>query len=225
MADDDKKTDNDKQTAAPALPDDVMQGLRNLVTKQADGDKQEALKILYDDNKKLRDKVRELEGNVPEEGAIVLTGDEAESYSKLQEMGGFKAVREKLENAQADSKRLKELERTEQYRTAAEVAGITNFDAFAGLMNGEKIDVEGEEDEKEVYVTYKDGDEEKRVKLEEYEKLQPYKASLFGGSQEEGKDGQKSSFPKIPAGGNPPKDGATVEDIKEQKAQSGDYNL
>ena len=229
MPDDNKEQEQQPQAPQAPLPDDVLDGLRSLIEGKADGDKENALRLLYNDNKNLRDANRQLKDSQPPGGAVVLEGDEAERYREIQSENGedpIASLTQRLEENEGASERLKELERKETLREVAEAEGITNFDAFEGIANGEAFEVKTEQDEdgNEIQRAYvAENEDAEAVPLKEYERFQPYHASLFGEAQE--KEDPRPSMPEQTPGGNPPPDGATKDEIRQRKAQSGEYSL
>jgi len=224
--------DSQQQPPQAPLPDDVLDGLRNLVEGKADGDKDNALRLLYNDNKNLRDANRQLKEEQPSDDAVVLTGDEAERYQSLEgteDAAPLEALRKRAEENAGAQERLQELERKETLRTVADAAGITNLDAFKGIANGEVFDVREEETGEEgetVQRAYVAPDEEtEAVPLEDYDPFKPYHASLFGGQQPEEQENDSPTFPEQKPGGNPPSDGASKDEISQRKAESGEYRL
>ena len=220
-----------QQPPQAPLPDDVLDGLRNLVEDKADGDKDNALRLLYNDNKNLRDANRRLKERQPSDDAVVLTGDEAERYQSLEgtkDAAPLEALTARAEENAGAQERLQELERKETLRTVADAAGITNLDAFKGIANGEVFDVreeEGEDGETVQRAFVAPDEETDAVPLEDYEPFEPYHASLFGGQQPEEQEDDSPTFPEQKPGGNPPSDGVTKDEISQRKAESGEYRL
>jgi len=223
--------DSQQQPPQAPLPDDVLDGLRNLVEGKADGDKDNALRLLYNDNKNLRDANRRLKEEQPGDDAVVLTGDEAERYQSLEgtdDAEPLEALKSHAEENAGAQERLQELERKETLRTVADAAGITNLDAFEGITNGEVFDVREEtsEEGETVQRAYVAPDEETDpVPFEDYDPFEPYHASLFAGQQPEEQESDSPTFPEQKPGGNPPSDGVTKEEIRQRKAESGAYRL
>ena len=95
------------------------------------------------DNADYRQQIRDLRAKVPADDARVLTPDEQKALRErglLTEEGELKPeiFDEKAKRAQtADA-----LERKEKLRAVTEAAGITNFEAFEGLVGSEDFEVE-----------------------------------------------------------------------------------
>ena len=223
------KENDDPQPPQAPLPDDVLDGLRSLIEGKADGDKENALRLLYNDNKNLRDANRQLKDSQPPEGAVVLEGDEADRYREIQadeDKDPIESLSARLSENEDASKRLQELERKETLRTVAEAEGITNLDAFAGIANGEAFEVKTEEDEdgNDVQRAYVAADEDaESVPLKEYERFQPYHASLFGEAQE--KEDSRPSMPEQQPGGNPPSNEKTDDELKNEQRKQHRFSI
>jgi hypothetical protein len=100
---------------------DWQQALNNLIQRQ--GGEGAAATLLFNENREHRQRIRELEQRVPGEGAVVLTGDQAQAWQTYSQLGNPAEVQQQLEQARQASTELAGLKRAEQIRTVAEVAG------------------------------------------------------------------------------------------------------
>ena len=114
----------------------------------AQGDANRALLKLYRDNYKLREKNRELTGQLdqlPPQGAVVLTGDDAQAWEAYRALGAPKDVETRLKDGQAHGEELTRLKRSETLRAVADAARfkpqvLMALDAQAGGLEYEVKD-------------------------------------------------------------------------------------
>lgn len=226
---------DEKETKAPAqiLPDDVMEGLRSLINKQAGGDEFQAAQLLYNDNKQLRDKVRGLEQDLdeaqksaPSEGAVVLSGEDAE---KLRERGVLTddgVSTDPIDEGKTAKEKLSALERKEELRSVAEAEGISSFEAFSDLVNGEAFDIREEDGDKYAVVTVEEDGEEKTIRVSEHKKYGregTFAPALYGAKRDE----KTSPAPVQKPSNKRPLDERTVPDdkVKQKQRERLDFNV
>lgn len=80
------------QQPAPQLPPEVAQSLQNLMQRQGGPDATAVL--LYQENRDYRERIRALEGQVPGEGAVVLSAEQAQQWRAYQQLGDPAALAE-----------------------------------------------------------------------------------------------------------------------------------
>jgi hypothetical protein len=104
---------------APAPPADFA----NLLNRSADATA--LARQLYEDNATARSRIRELEGRVPGEGALVLSAEQAQQWSAYQQLGTDPAaLGQQLQQAQQAAADLSRLQRESLVRDVAAVAGF-----------------------------------------------------------------------------------------------------
>lgn len=118
----------------------------------AQGDATRAVLKLYRDNYRLREKNRDLtaqlqqaQGAAPPQGAVVLSGDEAQAWEAYKALGAPKDVEAKLKEGQMHGEELARARRAETLRTVAETARfkpsvLEALDAQAGGLEYEVKD-------------------------------------------------------------------------------------
>lgn len=118
----------------------------------AQGDATRAVLKLYRDNYRLREKNRDLttqlqqaQGAAPPQGAVVLSGEEAQAWEAYKALGAPKDVEAKLREGQTHGEELARARRAETLRTVAETARfkpsvLEALDAQAGGLEYEVKD-------------------------------------------------------------------------------------
>lgn len=101
---------------------DVLAGLQRLIERQS-GDAGRVAELLYRENYDLRERARQLQGQLPAEGAVVLSGDQVQHWQTYQQLGAPDALTQRLTAAEQAQQELSGLRRAEQVRAAAEAAG------------------------------------------------------------------------------------------------------
>jgi hypothetical protein len=100
---------------------DWQQALANLIQRQ--GSEGAAATLLFNENRDYRERIRQLEQQLPGEGAVVLSGDQAAAWQTYQGLGAPTDLQQQLEQAQQAQNELAGLRRAEQIRGVAEAAG------------------------------------------------------------------------------------------------------
>lgn len=151
----------------------LVQAIENLVSKH--GSETGAIKTLLDENRKYRDRIRDLKtelesakaGAVPD-GAVVLSGDDLKAYEALKALGDAKSISDAIEAGKAAQTELGAYRRTEKRTKAARIAKA-NADVLATLdRDGIDYDVEGDGDEAAAIIVTKNGEEEVRTPFWEF---------------------------------------------------------
>lgn len=177
------------------------------------------------DNADYRQQIKDLSGKVPEEDDIVLTGEEAALYRDLTAENELTVIKERLEAGREAEGRLSELERRERLREVAEAAGITSFEAFERLDEGETYEVRGDGDDRTVVVTYEADGKEVTADLKQYERLKPFHPALFGEREQDAATQRKSYVPQGAASGASPSGKVTEEQRMAAQRRVTNYNL
>jgi hypothetical protein len=79
--------------------------------------------LLFQENHQYRERIRQLEQQLPGEGAVVLSGDQAAAWQTYQGLGAPTDVQQRLTAAEQAQNELAGLRRAEQIRGVAEAAG------------------------------------------------------------------------------------------------------
>lgn len=114
--------DQAEYTPTGILPDDVVEGLRNLIDRR-DGDTSQALELLYRDNFNLREQLRALRGQLPQDGQRVVDAADADALTAYRELGEIDALRQSLQDLDDLRERVAQAERDALIREVAEIAG------------------------------------------------------------------------------------------------------
>ena len=89
---------------APALPPgstpaNDRQDLQGLLARH-NNDAMQVVATLLAENHQLRDERRQLRGQVPAQGAVVLAGDDVQRWQQYQQLGAIDALQQQLQGAQ-----------------------------------------------------------------------------------------------------------------------------
>lgn len=153
-------------TPAEARGPDLSKAAENLVARH--GDPTAALLVLLGENFKEREKVRELSGRLPREGALVLEGDDAKHWSTYRQLGAPGDIRKALEAGKQHEAEAGNFRRAEVVRSAAEVTGF-KASVLATLARDLEIEIEEtEEGGKAVREAVVKGEGGERVSLLKY---------------------------------------------------------
>lgn len=102
---------------------DIIQSLQNLIGRN-NGDTGAVATLLFNENYQLRDRVRQLEGRVPAEGSMVLTGDQVTAWQAYQQIGDVATVQQRLTDGQTAISERDTLRRDGVLRDVAEMSGF-----------------------------------------------------------------------------------------------------
>jgi hypothetical protein len=100
---------------------DWQQSLSNLIQRQ--GGEGAAATLLFHENRQYRDRIRQLEQQVPGQDAVVLSGDQVQAWQAYQGLGAPTDVQQRLTAAEQASTELATLKRAEQMRAVADAVG------------------------------------------------------------------------------------------------------
>ena len=150
------------------------EGFRNLLTRYNNDMSAMAAELysqtarLRDDRRKLRERVSELEKQVPAEGTVVLNAEQAAEFKRYKELGTPNEVNSKIEEAgKAEREELSQLKHRLAVGKAATAMGYRE-NVLERLLKSEQLQLELEEDrEGQTNVLIKRGDE-KAVPLSEF---------------------------------------------------------
>lgn len=104
-------------------PSDPAAGLRNALQRHQ-GDALALANQLYSENYQLRERNRQVAAQVPAQGSVVLTSEQAAQWAAYQQLGAPDALKTTLEGAQTAAQELTGLKRQATIRTAADAAGF-----------------------------------------------------------------------------------------------------
>jgi hypothetical protein len=165
---------------------------------------------LLTENHSLRDERRTLRGQLPAQGTVVLTAEQATAWQAYQQLGAIDALTAQIQGAQTTQTELASLKRERMVATAAEAAGY-KASVLGQLPGADKLTFEVREvdqDGKKVKsVVVKDADKE--TPLADHAKT--HWADFLPALQAQGGQGgapQGTTFVRQDAGGNPPPAGA-----------------
>jgi hypothetical protein len=195
------------QTPPQGGGQDWQQALNNLIQRQGGVDSTAAL--LFQENREHRQRIRELEQRLPGEGAVVLTGDQAQAWQTYSQLGNPAEVQQRLTAAEQAQQELAGLRRAEQVRSVAEAAGYKP-NVLQRLAEGLTLDlreqqVEGQTARVPVVVTG-EGQQQQATPLAEY--AQQHWADFLPALQAQGgpqpgpaQGGQGTTYPRQQGGG------------------------
>lgn len=157
----------DKGTGTGDLPASVLRSFESLLERHGNSATVVA-QLLFTENKELRDKARQLEGRLPADGALVLSGNDVTAWQAYQALGKPDELKQGLEERTQLQGQLSGAQRADTLRTVAETVGfkptvLTNLDRMAKAEGKDlAFTVRDEQrDGKPVKVAYvKDGDKE-----------------------------------------------------------------
>lgn len=119
------------------LPEEVKEKLKR--TAEKSGGFEDFAEILYNENKQLRDKLRDSEGNGLKKGQVAVPKEVKEHYEKIKELGGFDEVVEKVENYDEVKNERDQMKRKERMKKVAGVYGY-NADVLNDLTEGYEVE-------------------------------------------------------------------------------------
>ena len=103
-------------------PADDRQNLQGLLQRHQ-GDAMAVIATLLSENHQLRDERRTLRGQVPAQGAVVLSGEAATQWQAYQQLGAPDALTQQLQAAETARQQLAGLQRSQLIRDVADAAG------------------------------------------------------------------------------------------------------
>lgn len=198
--------------AQGAQGDQERQNLQGLLQRH-NGDALQVVATLLAENHTLRDERRQLRSQIPTQGAVVLTAEQAATWQSYQQLGAPDALRTQLSERETAQKDLAELRRREHVRDVASVVGYKPsvlLDRAQGLeLEVAEVEQDGKK-EKQAFVKGKDG---QRTRLEEYAQSNwsDYLPALQV-EQQQSKQAQQpgTSYVRQSAGGAPAKTDAAT---------------
>ncbi|WP_161884061.1 hypothetical protein [Deinococcus alpinitundrae] len=191
------------QPPAPASGDSIARSLQNLIDRQGGSDR--AAQLLFDENRNYRTRIRELESQLPAQGATVLTPEQAQQWTAYQAINADPAaLRTQLEQGSAAVQR-------ETGRTLADASGanpdvLSDRLRVAGLRaEVREIPAEGANPaRREVRVLNAEGADQGELRTYAQQHWQPFMPALFPASPPAQAQGTvvngQSGAANIPAG-------------------------
>jgi hypothetical protein len=189
---------------------DWQQALNNLIQRQGGVDA--TAQLLYHENARHRERIRQLEQQLPGEGAVVLTGDQAQAWQTYSQLGNPNELQQQLEQAQQATTELAGLRRAEQVRSVAEAAGYKPG-VLQKLAEGLTLDlreqqVEGQTARVPVVVTG-EGQQQQATPLADYAQQHwadflPALQAQGGPQQSPAQGGQGTTYPRQQGNGGQP---------------------
>jgi hypothetical protein len=150
----------------PADPAGGGAGDRQNVTgllQRHNNDAMAVIATLLSENHNLRDERRTLRGQLPAQGTVVLSGEQATAWQAYQQLGAVEALSAQLQGAQTAQAELASLRRESLLGRVQEVSGY-KASVLGKLPGADKLDFQIREVEKdgkkEPTVVVKDGDKE-----------------------------------------------------------------
>lgn len=153
--------------AVPQLPADVMQSLQNLVARSGGSDR--ASELLFNDNKTLRDEIRDLKKQLPKEGAVVLSQADADELASYRAYGKPDELKTKLDEGETAKQEAAKAAHERKIAKLASAKGLQNNALLQTLLRDVDFDVTGEGESQSVIV--KAGG--KDLPFDEYTKSRP----------------------------------------------------
>lgn len=150
---------------------EILGKLQKLIDKQG-GDSGAVALELYQENFRLRERNRQLREQIPAEGTVILSKDQAEQWQAYQNLGAPKDLEQAIKDRDQAQGDLAQVRRSSAIREAADLAGykasvLAGLDTQAGGTLAYEVR-EVEEDGAKQRVAYvKDGDTE-AVPLAQY---------------------------------------------------------
>jgi len=188
-------------TPAPA-PADPSEGFKALLAKH-NNDALRVAESLHDENYKLRQKNAALRSSVPDEGSVVLKGDDAKDWTKYRDLGKPSEVKASLDSGRVATEERDRFARGEVYRKVADAAGYKPS-VFVQMAERDGLAVElveGKKDGKAVTTAVVKGEGDSTTPLEEYvdRNWSDFKPALVGGAGPE-KKATSTTPPRRPFG-------------------------
>jgi hypothetical protein len=153
---------NPNPNPASGDPQGDRQNLQGLLQRH-NNDAMAVIATLLSENHSLRDERRTLRGQLPAQGTVVLSAEDATRWQAYQQLGAVDALTQQLQGAQTTQAELAKLQRERVIASAAEVAGY-KASVLGQLPGADKLDFQIREVEqggkKAKAVVIKEGDKE-----------------------------------------------------------------
>jgi hypothetical protein len=186
---------------------DWQQSLSNLIRREGGADA--TAQLLFQENREHRQRIRELEQQLPGEGAVVLTGDQAAAWQTYQGLGAPTDVQQRLTAAEQAQNELAGLRRAEQIRGVAEVAGYRPT-VLERLAEGLEFEVREEQRDGQTarvpYVVSGEGQQQQATPLADYAQTHwaDFLPALSAQQQQQPPQGGGVTYPRQQGGGGQP---------------------
>jgi hypothetical protein len=175
---------------------------------------------LLSENHGYRERNRQLQGQLPAQGAVVLTSEQATQWTAYQALGAPDALTTQLQGATTAQAELARLQRERMVASAAEAAGY-KASVLSQLPGADKLTFEvreAEVDGKKVKnVIVKDGDKETPLADHAKNQWADFLPALQAQQTQTQTPPAGTTFPRQDAGGNPP---ANTVDAYAQRYQA-----
>jgi hypothetical protein len=164
--------------------------------------------LLFQENHQYRERIRQLEQQLPGEGAVVLSGDQALAWQAYQGLGAPTDVQQRLTAAEQAQNELAGLRRAEQIRGVAEAAGYRPT-VLERLAEGLEFEVREEQRDGQTarvpYVVTKSEQGEQRTPLADYAQQHwaDFLPALSAQQQQQPPQGGGVTYPRQQGGGQP----------------------
>jgi hypothetical protein len=192
----------------------ILEGLQNLIRRQGGADA--TAQLLYHENARHRERIRQLEQQLPGEGAVVLTGDQAAAWQTYQGLGAPNDVQQRLTAAEQAQNELAGLRRAEQIRGVAEAAGYRPT-VLERLAEGLEFEVREEQRDGQTarvpYVVSGEGQQQQATPLADYAQQHwaDFLPALRAEQQQQPPQGGGVTYPRQQGGGGQPKGNGVAE--------------
>jgi hypothetical protein len=191
----------------------ILEGLQNLMRRQGGADA--TAQLLYHENARHRERIRELEQRVPGEGAVVLSGDQVQAWQTYSQLGAPTDLQQRLTAAEQAQQELAGLRRSEQIRGVAEAAGY-KASVLERLAEGLTLELREEQREGQAarvpYVVSGEGQQQQATPLADY--AQAHWADFLpalSAQQQQPAQGAGVTYPPQQGGGGQPKGNGVAE--------------
>lgn len=198
----------------------IARGLQNLITRQGSPDR--AAELLYTENQTARARIRELEGQLPAQGATVLTPEQTQQWTAYQAINADPtALRTQLEQGSAAVQR-------ETGRTLADASGA-NPDVLSDRLRAAGLRAEVREIQaeganparREVRVLNAEGADQGELRTYAQQHWQPFMPALFPASTPAQSQGTVITG-QSGAGSQPAPTGNPIQDALGRRAPSAE---
>lgn len=162
--------------AGSSLPQEAIQGFQNLLTRHQN-DAIRLAETLYSENHASRQRISELQGQLPAQGAVVLSAEDAQRWQAYTALGELATVQANITAGATAQQDLASLRRDLLLRDVSDASGFDR-EALTEIGGSWEYVIKDEQvDGKAAKVVYvKDGDKE--TKLADHPKVQKFMAVL-----------------------------------------------